>query len=86
MTFKISVRQEGNKEFEAMDDPSLADRLRAFEDWLESMPCTHKRQSCIILSSLMQMCPTCRMKMHFFHCLYNAEAYEGTSGEIPRKK
>lgn len=92
-------------DFEAMTDPPLADRLRAFEVWLDAEPCTHPGnevvfarmrsegrepptdfRGCEVISVSRRMCPACRLRLHFYHCLYNAEAYEGTSGAIPRRE
>lgn len=67
-----------------MVDPPLADRVRAFEVWLENEPCQNDGH-CIILSNSTRMCAPCRLRLHFHHCTYNAEAYEGGPGEIPRK-
>ena len=69
--------------FEDMTDPPLADRLRAFEQYLDAEPCQND-DHCIILSVSRSMCAPCRLRLHFYHCLYNAEAYEGTEGAIPR--
>lgn len=77
-------------EFEDMIDPPLADRLRAFEVVLKTEPCerlfeTNMEYSpCDLLSQSTAMCPTCRLRIRFHHILYNAEAYEGGPGEIPR--
>jgi hypothetical protein len=87
------------KEFEEMVEPTLADRLRAFEVYLANEPCTYpnnellwgelKRKpyegGCIVISNTRMMCPACRLRLHFFHCIYNAEAYEDGPGRIPRK-
>lgn len=71
--------------FEDMLSPPLADRVRAFETWLETEPCQNDG-GCIIMSNSQRMCAPCRIKLRFFHCTYNAEAYEGGPGEIPRAK
>lgn len=76
------------KSFEEMVNPPLADRVRAFEQWLDVEPCTNLvngLSACQILSASSQMCPACRLRLHFYHCTYNAEAYEGGPGAIPRK-
>jgi hypothetical protein len=73
-----------DRDFEDMTDPSLADRIRAFEEILENEPCTNDG-GCIILSNSNRMCSACRLKLRFYHCTYNAEAYEDSVGRIPRK-
>lgn len=30
---------------------------------------------CLVISNTSQMCPACRLRHAFFHCVYNAEAY-----------
>lgn len=79
------LQEPGDKEFEEMVEPSLADRVRAFETWLVAEPCQHNGE-CIILSVSRRMCASCRLRLRFYHCVYNAEAYEGGPGEIPRMK
>ena len=70
--------------FEEMTDPPLADRIRAFEAWLDSEPC-QQDDICEFISVSQRMCAPCRLRLHFYHCTYNAEAYEGGPGEIPRQ-
>lgn len=82
--WKDPLKEEDDKDFEEMLEPSLADRLRAFEKYLEHEPC--QTGGCFIMSSTNRMCAPCRLRMHFYHCLYNAEAYEGGPGEIPRRE
>jgi hypothetical protein len=78
------VNTDRQREFENMTEPSLADRLRAFELYLDTEPC-QMDDACQIQSATQRMCPPCRLRMHFSQCLYNAEAYEGGPGEIPRR-
>ncbi len=72
------------REFEDMLEPPLADRLRAFEKVLDKEPC-QKDGGCLIMSKTTTMCPACRLRLHFYHIFYNAEAYEGGPGAITRK-
>jgi hypothetical protein len=74
-----------DRRFEEMTDPPLADRLRAFEEVLLGEPCG-RGGACDILSDMGRMCPPCRLRLRFFHIVRNAEAYEGTVGEIPRRR
>jgi hypothetical protein len=92
------LKGPGDKEFEEMGVPSLADRLRAFETYLATEPCRHPGNvetwgelerkpyegGCIIISMTRNMCPACRLRMYFYHCIYRAEAYEDGPGRIPR--
>jgi hypothetical protein len=73
-----------SRDFESMADPPLADRLRSFELYLEAEPC-EVGGSCVVQSVSSRMCPPCRLRLRFHHCLYNAEAYEGGPGAIPRR-
>ena len=61
--------------------PNLARRVANFsEAWLEDEPCTNDGH-CVILSNSNRMCPACRLRLAFFHCVYNAEMYDETLGE-----
>lgn len=92
------TQEQLDRRFEEMTDPPLADRLRAFEQWLMGEPCVHPGNletwgvlerkpdegGCIILSNSHRMCCACRLRLHFHHCIHYAENYEGGPGEIPR--
>jgi hypothetical protein len=78
------LKEPDDKEFEEMVEPTLADRLRAFESWLAFEPCQNDGH-CYFMSVSRRMCSSCRLRLHFYHCIYNAEAYEDGSGRIPRK-
>lgn len=64
--------------------PNLTQRLEDFEQWLENEPCQNTTMlsdgnefsECIIHSNTQLKCPACRLRLVFFHCIYNAEAYE----------
>jgi hypothetical protein len=63
--------------------PDLADRVRDFQTWLGTEPCTHPGNKglpptidgCLIISNSRRMCPACRIRLKFHHLIYNAEAY-----------
>jgi hypothetical protein len=69
--------------------PHLAERVADFEQALLQEPCTHpanegmdeKINGCMIISNPRMMCPPCRLRLRFFHCVYNAEAYKPELGD-----
>lgn len=77
--------------------PNLDKRIKNFLEHLEREPCIHpgnvetwgelKRYppdygGCIVISNTRHMCPACRIRMSFFHTVYNAEAYDPSLGEV----
>lgn len=40
-----------------------------------------KFRGCIILSNSNRMCPSCRLRLHFFHEVFNAGAYDSSLDE-----
>lgn len=59
------------------------DRVELFERHLEAEPCANmwtadngkEYSACMVLSVMGQMCPACRLKLTFFHTIYNWESY-----------
>lgn len=71
--------------------PDLPQRIEDFEAWLENEPCTNISyagsmsegySACMFYSNSRRMCPACRLRLHFFHSVYNADAYKDRDGKV----
>jgi hypothetical protein len=69
--------EDGRKVLDSL--PNLPKRIHNFLDHLENEPCT-AGGACLIISNSRRMCAACRLRLRFFHTVYNAEAYDPTLG------
>lgn len=62
--------------------PNLDKRVKNFLAILEEEPCSHDMvrkisiRPCDVLSNSQAMCPACRLRLRFFHSVFNAGAYD----------
>lgn len=61
--------------------PNLPERLNAFEDTLEAEPCQN-HGGCLIISNSQRMCAPCRLRLTFFHTIYNWDAYNNVEAKL----
>jgi hypothetical protein len=81
---QVRSNKEGREILSSL--PNLARRVDDFMEWLEAEPCANGQvgdgyRSCAILSLTRTMCPACRLRLAFFHTVFNAGAYDPTFDE-----
>jgi hypothetical protein len=70
----VSSNEEGMEVLASI--PNLDKRVANFMVWLIEEPCTNGKHCSVMSNS--RMCPSCRLRLSFFHTVFNGGAYDSS--------